>query len=73
VEKRRFFLCTGCGLGDFNSDGKLDLVFAGERGQNVMFLNYGDSIGTLPYWTSGDAGQNANSLAIADINNDGQT
>ncbi len=66
------FYALDVGWGDFNGDGKLDLVFAGERGQNVMFLNYGDSIGTVPYWTSGDGVLNANSLAIADVNNDGK-
>jgi hypothetical protein len=56
---------------DFNGDGRLDLVFAGERGPSRMYLNYGDSIGTVPYWMSADAGINNNSLFAGDVNNDG--
>ncbi len=56
---------------DFNGDGRLDLVFAGERGPSRMYLNYGDSIGTVPYWMSTDAGINNNSLFTGDVNNDG--
>jgi hypothetical protein len=57
--------------GDFDNDGRLDVVFAGERGPNTMYKNYGDSIGTVPFWHSSDASQFANSLAIGDLNNDG--
>jgi hypothetical protein len=56
---------------DINKDGKLDLVFACEQGPNLVYLNYGDSIGHSPYWSSTDAGQTANSLFLADVNNDG--
>jgi hypothetical protein len=57
--------------GDFDNDGRLDVVFAGERGPNTMYKNYGDSIGTIPFWHSTDSSQFANSLAIGDLNNDG--
>lgn len=56
---------------DINKDGKLDLVFACEGGQNLAYLNYGDSIGHLPYWSSTDASLYANSLYLDDVNNDG--
>ncbi|RPH35587.1 VCBS repeat-containing protein, partial [bacterium] len=59
------------GWGDFDNDGRLDLVFANEHGPNVMYKNYGDSIGTVPYWQSADPSQYANSLALGDLNNDG--
>jgi hypothetical protein len=55
---------------DFNNDGRLDLIFANERGPNKMYLNYGDSIGRSAYWTSTDASQYANSIFAADVNND---
>ncbi len=57
---------------DFNGDGLLDLVFACEIGPARMFLNYGDSIGTSPYWSSGDASIYSNSLFTGDVNNDGK-
>lgn len=56
---------------DINNDGKLDLVFACERGTALAYLNYGDSIGHSPYWTSTDANIYSNSLYLADVNNDG--
>ncbi|MBM2840867.1 MAG: repeat protein [Bacteroidetes bacterium] len=59
------------GWGDFDNDGRLDLVFANERGPNRMYKNYGDSIGTIPFWSSTDASQQANSLVIGDVNDDG--
>ncbi len=59
------------GWADFDNDGLLDLVFANERGPNTLFRNYGDSIGTVPFWESTDPSQFANSLALGDVNNDG--
>ncbi|NNG27548.1 MAG: T9SS type A sorting domain-containing protein, partial [Ignavibacteriaceae bacterium] len=56
---------------DFDNDGDLDVVFAGESFPNRIFENYGDSISTAPTWQSTDASQYANSLFIGDINNDG--
>ncbi|MFA5405041.1 MAG: T9SS type A sorting domain-containing protein [Ignavibacteria bacterium] len=55
---------------DINKDGKLELIFTCERGPSIAYLNYGDSIGHTPYWTSTDASINSNSLFLADINND---
>jgi len=56
---------------DFDNDGDLDLVFAGESYPNRIFENFGDSISVTPTWQSADVGQNANSLFIGDVNNDG--
>lgn len=58
------------GWADFDNDGDLDLVFANERGPNRMYTNFGDSIGTIATWSSTDPSQFANSLSIADVNND---
>jgi hypothetical protein len=55
---------------DFDRDGRLDLVFACEDGPNVMYRNYGDSLGTVPFWKSSDAPEYANSLFAGDVNND---
>ncbi|MBE0570616.1 MAG: T9SS type A sorting domain-containing protein [Ignavibacteriaceae bacterium] len=56
---------------DFDNDGDLDVVFAGESNPNYIFENYGDSISVTPTWQSTDASQYANSLFIGDVNNDG--
>jgi len=56
---------------DFDNDGDLDVVFAGESYPNRIFENYGDSISTTPTWQSTDASQYANSLFVDDVNRDG--
>jgi hypothetical protein len=56
---------------DFDNDGDLDLVFAGESNPNYIFENFGDSISVTPTWQSTDASQYANSLFVGDVNNDG--
>lgn len=56
---------------DFDNDGDLDLVFAGERGPNTMYRNDRDSIRTTPSWIASDATQNANSLFPGDVDGDG--
>jgi len=56
---------------DFDNDGDLDVVFAGESYPNRIFENFGDSISTLPNWQSTDASQYANSLFVGDVNSDG--
>lgn len=59
------------GWSDFDNDGDLDLAYACEGGPNRIHRNEGDSIGTNPVWLSTDSSRYANSLAIADVNNDG--
>jgi hypothetical protein len=56
---------------DFDNDGDLDVVFAGESNPNYIFENYGDSISVTPTWQSTDASQYANSLFVGDVNSDG--
>lgn len=58
------------GWADFDRDGDLDLIFANERGPNRLYLNDVDSIRTAASWSSSDPSQFANSLFIADVNND---
>ena len=55
---------------DFDNDGDLDVVFAGESSPNKIFTNNNGVIGTTPSWQSTDASQFANSLFIGDVNND---
>lgn len=56
---------------DFDNDGDLDLVFAGESTPNRIFENVNGVISPTPIWQSTDASQYANSLFIGDVNNDG--
>jgi hypothetical protein len=56
---------------DFDNDGDLDLVFAGESTPNRIFENVNGTISLTPIWQSTDASQYANSLFIGDVNNDG--
>jgi hypothetical protein len=56
---------------DFDNDGDLDLVFAGESTPNRIFENVNGTISLTPTWQSTDASQYANSLFVGDVNNDG--
>jgi hypothetical protein len=56
---------------DFDNDGDLDLVFAGESSPNRIFENDNGTISTTPTWQSTDASQYANSLFVGDVNADG--
>ena len=56
---------------DFDNDGDLDVVFAGESSPNRIFANNNGVISVTPIWQSTDASQYANSLFIGDVNNDG--
>jgi hypothetical protein len=59
------------GWADFDNDGDLDVVFAGESYPNRIFENVNGVISVTPSWQSTDASQYANSLFIGDVNNDG--
>ncbi len=63
--------CYDVTWADFDNDGDLDIVFAGESNPNYIFENYGDSISVTPTWQSTDASKYANSLFVGDVNNDG--
>jgi hypothetical protein len=56
---------------DFDNDGDLDVVFAGESSPNRIFANNNGVISVTPTWQSTDASQYANSLFVGDVNNDG--
>ena len=59
-------------VGDFNGDGKLDLVVAGDSGDYpglIVLLGKGD--GTFQTAQSIDAGPDLESLAVGDFNGDG--
>jgi hypothetical protein len=64
---------AGIGAGDFNNDGKIDLFFAANQGQNRLFINKGNlqfkdvtqeaKIPNDSAWSTG--------VSVVDINNDG--
>ena len=64
---------SGVGAGDFNNDGKIDLFFAANQGDNKLYLNRGDlrfedvtTAAKIPEdggWSTG--------VSVIDINNDG--
>jgi hypothetical protein len=68
-----FYNGSGVGAGDFNKDGKIDLFFGSNQGNNKIYLNTGDlhfkdvtqqaGIPEDKGWTTG--------ISVVDINNDG--
>ncbi len=68
-----FYNGSGIGAGDFNNDGKIDLFFGSNQGQNKLYLNSGGlkfkdvtAEAAIPNdggWTTG--------ISVVDINNDG--
>jgi hypothetical protein len=68
-----FFNGGGIGAGDFNNDGRIDLFFAANQGQNKLYLNTGNlhfkdvtdeaRIPNDGAWSTG--------VSVVDINNDG--
>lgn len=68
-----FYNGAGIGAGDFNNDGKIDLFFTSNQGDNKMYLNTGNlkfkdvtSEAKIPEdggWSTG--------VSVVDINNDG--
>jgi enediyne biosynthesis protein E4 len=68
-----FYNGAGIGAGDFNNDGKIDLFFASNQGENKLYLNKGKmsfidvskeaSIPEDNGWSTG--------VSVVDINNDG--
>jgi enediyne biosynthesis protein E4 len=68
-----FYNGAGVGAGDFNNDGKIDLFFASNQGDNKIYINKGDlkfedvtQQARIPQdkgWSTG--------VSVVDINNDG--
>jgi len=68
-----FYNGSGAAAGDFNNDGKIDLFFASNQGDNKLYLNQGGlhfkdvsaaaKIPTNGGWSTG--------VSVVDINNDG--
>lgn len=68
-----FYNGSGVGAGDFNLDGKVDLFFASNQGDNKLFLNEGDMRFTDQSVAAGipqDGGWSTG-VSVVDINDDG--
>ncbi len=68
-----FYNGAGIGAGDFNNDGKTDLFFASNQGQNKLFLNKGSlqfTDVTAQAEIPNDGGWSTG-VSVVDINNDG--
>jgi enediyne biosynthesis protein E4 len=64
---------AGIGAGDFNNDGKIDLFFAANQGQNRLYLNQGNlqfNDVTAQAKIPNDGGWSTG-VSVVDINNDG--
>src|SRR5260370_30826328 len=63
----------GVGAGDFNNDGRIDLFFAANQGNNKLYLNTGDLHFTDVTAKAGIPEDSAWStgVSVVDINNDG--
>ena len=68
-----FYNGSGVGAGDFNNDGKIDLFFASNQGQNKLYLNGGGlkfTDVTAKAAIPNDGGWSTG-VSVVDINNDG--
>ena len=68
-----FYNGAGIGAGDFNNDGKIDLFFAANQGQNKLYLNQGGlqfKDVTAEAKIPNDGGWSTG-VSVVDINNDG--
>lgn len=68
-----FYNGSGVGAGDFNQDGKVDLFFASNQGDNKLYLNEGDLRFTDHSKAAGipqDGGWSTG-VSVVDINDDG--
>jgi hypothetical protein len=68
-----FYNGAGLGAADFNNDGKIDLFFSANQGDDKLFLNEGH-LQFKDVTTSADVPQDggwSTGVSVADINNDG--
>src|SRR3954447_5287375 len=68
-----FYNGAGIGVGDFNNDGKVDLFFSSNQGNNSLYLNTGklhfrdvSAEAKIPKDNAWNTG-----VSVADVNNDG--
>jgi hypothetical protein len=60
-------------LGDFDGDGKADLLLADTANQNVAYVLYGDGTGNFPQTATVTMPSGAANFSAADVNSDGLT
>lgn len=70
-----FYNGSGLGAADFNKDGKIDLFFGSNQGQNKLYLNEGELKFADKTTAAGipDDGGWTTGISVVDINNDGWT
>jgi hypothetical protein len=68
-----FYNGAGIGAGDFNNDGKIDLFFASNQGDNKLYLNKGKMsfLDVTKEAQIPEDGGWSTGVSIVDINNDG--
>ena len=68
-----FYNGAGVGAGDFNNDGKIDLFFTANQGDNKLYLNKGGLKFEDVTQQAGipEDGEWSTGVSVVDINNDG--
>lgn len=68
-----FYNGAGIGAGDFNNDGKIDLFFAANQGENKLYLNKGNMsfVDVTKQAVIPEDGAWSTGVSVVDINNDG--
>jgi len=68
-----FYNGAGIGAGDFNNDGKIDLFFAANQGENKLYLNKGNMsfVDVTKQAAIPEDGAWSTGVSVVDINNDG--
>jgi hypothetical protein len=63
---------SGVAVGDFNGDGRLDVVVGEDQDESVVYVLPGNGDGSLGAATAFHSGSHSRDLAVADFNDDGR-